>query len=47
MFFPLLHRLQAVMVGPDRRIKASFEKNKIEPGNPNRVYVVDAAKSTG
>src|SRR5271165_5413583 len=25
-----------------RRIKASFEKNKIEPGNPNRVYVVDA-----
>lgn len=30
-----------------RRIKASFEKNKIEPGNPNRVYVMDAAKSTG
>ncbi len=27
-----------------RRIKASFEKNKIEPGNPNRVYVVDAPK---
>ena len=25
-----------------RRIKASFEKNKIEPGNPNRVYVMDA-----
>jgi moderate conductance mechanosensitive channel len=25
-----------------RRIKASFQKNKIEPGNPNRVYVVDA-----
>jgi moderate conductance mechanosensitive channel len=25
-----------------RRIKACFEKNKIEPGNPNRVYVVDA-----
>src|SRR5271166_5528782 len=25
-----------------RRVKASFEKNKIEPGNPNRVYVVDA-----
>ncbi len=24
-----------------RRIKATFEKNKIEPGNPNRVYVVD------
>jgi moderate conductance mechanosensitive channel len=28
-----------------RRIKASFEKNKIEPGNPNRVYVVDAPNS--
>jgi len=28
-----------------RRIKASFEKNKIEPGNPNRVYVVDAPKA--
>ena len=27
-----------------RRIKASFEKNKIEPGNPNRVYVMDTAK---
>jgi len=25
-----------------RRIKACFEKNKIEPGNPNRVYVVEA-----
>jgi small conductance mechanosensitive channel len=25
-----------------RRIKASFEKSGIEPGNPNRVYVVDA-----
>ena len=25
-----------------RRIKATFEKNKIEPGNPNRVYVADA-----
>ena len=24
------------------RIKMSFEKNGIEPGNPNRVYVVDA-----
>jgi small conductance mechanosensitive channel len=24
-----------------RRIKASFEKNQIAPGNPNRVYVVD------
>lgn len=27
-----------------RRIKACFEKNHIEPGNPNRVYVVDAPK---
>jgi len=27
-----------------RRIKACFEKNKIEPGNPNRVYVMDTAK---
>ena len=26
------------------RIKASFEKNKIEPGNPNRVYVVEGPK---
>ena len=25
-----------------RRIKACFEKNKIEPGNPNRVYVLDS-----
>ncbi len=30
-----------------RRIKASFEKNQIEPGNPNRVYVMDVAKPTG
>jgi len=29
-----------------RRIKASFEKNKIEPGNPNRVYVVEGPKPT-
>jgi small conductance mechanosensitive channel len=27
-----------------RRIKACFEKNKVEPGNPNRVYVLDAVK---
>ncbi len=27
-----------------RRIKACFEKNGIEPGNPNRVYVVDSGK---
>ncbi len=27
-----------------RRIKVSFEKNHIEPGNPNRVYVVDSGK---
>ncbi len=27
-----------------RRIKACFEKNHIEPGNPNRVYVVEAPK---
>ena len=27
-----------------RRIKVSLEKNNIEPGNPNRVYVVDAPK---
>jgi moderate conductance mechanosensitive channel len=27
-----------------RRIKACFEKNKIDPGNPNRVYAVDAPK---
>ena len=25
-----------------RRIKACFEKNKIQPGNPNRVFVLDA-----
>lgn len=30
-----------------RRIKATFEKNNIEPGNPNRVYVVDAGKTHG
>jgi branched-chain amino acid transport system permease protein len=29
-----------------RRIKASFEKNGIEPGNPNRVYVVDAPSAS-
>jgi len=28
-----------------RRIKACFEKQGIEPGNPNRVYVADAPKS--
>ncbi len=27
-----------------RRIKACFEKNQIQPGNPNRVYVMDTAK---
>jgi len=27
-----------------RRIKASFEKQGIEPGNPNRVYVADPPK---
>ena len=27
-----------------RRIKACFEKNKIEPGNPNRVYMVEGPK---
>lgn len=27
-----------------RRVKASFEKNKIEPGNPNRMYVLDGGK---
>jgi small-conductance mechanosensitive channel len=27
-----------------RRIKACFEKNHIEPGNPNRVYMVNAPK---
>jgi small conductance mechanosensitive channel len=30
-----------------RRIKACFEKNQIEPGNPNRVYVMDTVKTTG
>jgi len=28
-----------------RRVKACFEKNKIEPGNPNRIYVSDAPKA--
>ena len=28
-----------------RRIKACFEKNQIQPGNPNRVYVVDSKPS--
>lgn len=28
-----------------RRIKAVFEKNKIEPGNPNRVYVAESGKT--
>ncbi len=27
-----------------RRIKACFEKNNIQPGNPNRVFVVDSVK---
>jgi len=27
-----------------RRIKACFEKSKIQPGNPNKVFVVDGAK---
>ena len=27
------------------RIKPCFEKNDIEPGNPNRMYVVEASKS--
>ncbi|HEY1731224.1 MAG TPA: mechanosensitive ion channel family protein [Terriglobales bacterium] len=27
-----------------RRIKSSFEKNNVQPGNPNRVFVVDPAK---
>jgi len=27
-----------------RRIKSCFEKNGIEPGNPNRVYVVDSGR---
>jgi len=30
-----------------RRIKVCFEKNGIEPGNPNRVYVVDGPKVPG
>ena len=29
-----------------RRIKACFEKNKIEPGNPNRMYVMDPSKES-
>lgn len=28
-----------------RRIKACFQKNSIQPGNPNRVYVLDAPKN--
>ena len=28
-----------------RRIKAGFEKNQIQPGNPNRVYVIDTKPS--
>ena len=28
-----------------RRIKASFEKNGIEPGNPNKIYVVDSGQA--
>jgi small-conductance mechanosensitive channel len=27
-----------------RRIKACFEKNNVQPGNPNRVYVMDSLK---
>ena len=27
-----------------RRIKSCFEKNQIQPGNPNRVYVIDSIK---
>ena len=27
-----------------RRIKTCFEKRGIEPGNPNRVYVVDSGR---
>ena len=26
-----------------RRIKACFEKNQIQPGNPNRVYVMGSS----
>lgn len=29
-----------------RRIKARFEKNNIQPGNPNRVYVLDSIKKS-
>ncbi len=29
-----------------RRIKASFDKNAIEPGNPNKVYVVDSGRAS-
>jgi small conductance mechanosensitive channel len=28
-----------------RRIKACFEKNQVQPGNPNRVYVMDTKPS--
>jgi small conductance mechanosensitive channel len=28
-----------------RRIKSCFEKNRIQPGNPNRVYVMDTKPS--
>ena len=28
-----------------RRIKACFEKSGIEPGNPNKVYVVDTGRA--
>ena len=28
-----------------RRIKACFEKQGIEPGNPNKVYVVDSGRN--
>ena len=27
-----------------RRIKACFEKNQVQPGNPNRMYVLDTVK---
>jgi small-conductance mechanosensitive channel len=27
-----------------RRIKASFQKNQVQPGNPNRVYLMETAK---
>ena len=29
-----------------RRIKACFEKSGIEPGNPNKVYVVDSGRAS-